>query len=266
MGDHQAQAYRDAVDEAMSVEQVAIVLGIGRMQVNRLTRDLALPFARQVGRSWMYWPEDVRVMTQRNPSKALNDRHYLAALIREHGANEIGVVLDDFGKVAGAALHRGWHLIGWRAVSRQGLILFTRHEGQSSQVSDEVMTLREERRAIEAATNGIISTGPGRSDVFLRHERDARQNRLKTVHNRLKEIDPDAIAAEIRVWEGLDDSFTNREERIASLKTLQARIGQVSNPPLEAVLCINDDENDHWREEARAIDIPCVVLYREAFR
>lgn len=50
---------RPTVDAAMCVQEVADALHVSRIHVNRLTQSLNLPFARQVGRSWVYWPEDV---------------------------------------------------------------------------------------------------------------------------------------------------------------------------------------------------------------
>lgn len=53
---------RSTVDAALSADEVVTILGIYRMLLNRLTRTLDLPYARQVGRSWVYWPEDVEAL------------------------------------------------------------------------------------------------------------------------------------------------------------------------------------------------------------
>lgn len=53
---------RTTVDAALSAEEVVALLHVSRVYVNRLTKTLDLPYARQVGRSWVYWPEDVDVL------------------------------------------------------------------------------------------------------------------------------------------------------------------------------------------------------------
>lgn len=59
------EGYRRAVEDARSTADVAAELGIKDRQVRNLTNELTLPYARRIGRDWVYWPEDVETLRQR---------------------------------------------------------------------------------------------------------------------------------------------------------------------------------------------------------
>ncbi len=73
MSDHLTQSYRmgyrRAVQDAMSSHDVAEQLDVTREHVSLLSRSSHLPSARQIGRDWVYWPEDVEVLANRPGSR-----------------------------------------------------------------------------------------------------------------------------------------------------------------------------------------------------
>lgn len=68
------EGYRRAVAEALSSAEVADRLGLTRLHVRRLTREMVLPYARQIGRDWVYWPEDVDALQQREDRRTMRWR------------------------------------------------------------------------------------------------------------------------------------------------------------------------------------------------
>jgi len=59
------EGYRRAVEDARSTADVAAELGLKDRQIRNLIRTLDLPYARQIGRDWALWPEDVEALRQR---------------------------------------------------------------------------------------------------------------------------------------------------------------------------------------------------------
>ena len=64
------EGYQRAITEALSSADVASRLGLTPVHVRRLTRDITLPYARQIGGSWVYWPEDVAALQQREDGRS----------------------------------------------------------------------------------------------------------------------------------------------------------------------------------------------------
>jgi hypothetical protein len=64
---------RATVESAMGVQDVADALKVSRVHIHRLTQLLDLPYARQVGRAWIYWPEDVAVIAARLHTTGITD-------------------------------------------------------------------------------------------------------------------------------------------------------------------------------------------------
>lgn len=58
-------AYRQAIQDAMSGQEVADRLEVTTSRVRQLTRLGGLPLARKIGRDVVYWPADVEVLRQR---------------------------------------------------------------------------------------------------------------------------------------------------------------------------------------------------------
>jgi len=68
--DPEQKGYRRAVTEALSSAEVATLLGLKPAHVRHLTRTIDLPYARQIGRDWVYWPEDVETLRHREDGRA----------------------------------------------------------------------------------------------------------------------------------------------------------------------------------------------------